>query len=392
MNIGIDAIALIILALQLPATAILLARLLPGAHRRPPVQPQPTPPDRLGTVSAIVPTLNEAHRLWPCLQGLHQQSYALREVIVVDSQSTDGTPDLVKTMAQKDPRFRLINDDPLPRQWIGRPWALHHGFLSTNVDTTWILGIDADTQPQPGLIAGLIDIAETEGYDLLSLGPKFIIKYPGEAWLMPALMLTLVYRCGVVGTTSDVDRVLANGQCFLCRRSVLQALDGYTSARRSFCDDVTLARNIAKRGYKVGFLDGSQVLKVRMYEGLSETWREWGRSLDLKDATSRRQLLADLWLLFSIQALPILTAIACLLAATMGVVTFSLTLLLLLGLNLFLLTIRLALQPAIITAYEFDRPPLKRFFWLSPFADPIAALRIFRSATRRPKRWRGRKY
>jgi len=390
----IDAIALPLLALQLPATAILLARLLPGAHRRPPVAPQPSRLDRLASVSAIVPTLNEVHRLSPCLEGLRRQSYVLREVIVVDSHSTDGTPDLVKAASQRDPRLRLVNDDPLPRGWVGRPWALHHGFLCTNVHTKWVLGIDADTQPQPGLIAGLIDIAETEGYDLLSLGPKFIIKHPGEAALLPALMLTLVYRCGVVGTTSDVDRVLANGQCFLCRRSVLDAIDGYTSARRSFCDDVTLARNIAKRGYKVGFLDGSQVLKVRMYEGALETWNEWGRSLDLKDATSGRQLFADLWLLFSIQALPILILTTFLLLGQtpFAPTSFSLVLSLLLALNLFLFAIRLALQPAIISAYEFTRPKLKWFFWLSPLIDPIAALRIFLSAIRRPKKWRGRKY
>ena len=31
-------------------------------------------------------------------------------------------------------------------------------------------------------------------------------------------------------------------------------------ARQSFCDDVTLARNAAKEGFKVGFLDGAKVL------------------------------------------------------------------------------------------------------------------------------------
>ena len=41
---------------------------------------------------------------------------------------------------------------------------------------------------------------------------------------------------------------------FLCRRSVLAQAGGYTSARNSFCDDVTLARNIAAQGFKVGFL------------------------------------------------------------------------------------------------------------------------------------------
>ena len=54
----------------------------------------------------------------------------------------------------------------------------------------------------------------------------------------------------------------------------------------------------------MGFLDGAKVIKVRMYEGAAETWQEWGRSLDLKDASSPAQLWGDLWLLLMVQGLP----------------------------------------------------------------------------------------
>jgi dolichol-phosphate mannosyltransferase len=166
----------------------------------------------------VVPTLNEADRIQPCLDGLTRQSYELREAIVVDSQSTDGTPELVKATGQKDPRFRLINDDPLPKDWVGRPWALHTGFLHSSPASKWILGIDADTQPHPGLVAGLLKVAEERGYDLVSLSPQFILKTPGEMWLQPALLMTLVYRFGPTGSNSGGEtRVMANGQCFLCR-------------------------------------------------------------------------------------------------------------------------------------------------------------------------------
>ena len=271
-----EAISLILLLLQLPATAILLSRLIKGPTRQPPIEPQSPTPELIGTVSIVVPTLNEAHRLSPCLAGLTRQSYEVREILVIDSNSTDGTQDLVKTAAQKYPRFKLITDDPLPAGWVGRPWALHTGFLESCPDSEWLLGLDADTQPAPGLAAALINKAEAEGYDLISLSPRFILKYPGEIWLQPSLLLTLVYRFGPTGTESTSERMMANGQCFLCRRSLLAEIGGYLSAKSSFCDDVTLARNVAAKGYKVGFLDGAKVLKVRMYEGARETWREWG--------------------------------------------------------------------------------------------------------------------
>nr|WP_202895969.1 glycosyltransferase family 2 protein [Iningainema tapete] len=380
------------LLIQLPATAILLSRLLKGPSRHPPVAPQNPTPDILGSVSVVIPTLNEALRISPLLQRISQQSYEVREIIVVDSKSVDGTPELVKASGRKDPRFRLITDDPLPPGWVGRPWALHNGFLYSSPRSEWFLGMDADTQPSPGLVAGLVKTAQAQGYDLVSISPQFILKYPGECWLQPALLMTLLYRFNPAGVnTTSPERVMANGQCFLCRRSVLAAVGGYTSASSSFCDDVTLARNIAASGYKVGFLDGAKVLKVRMYEGAIETWKEWGRSLDLKDASSQAQIWGDLWLLTSVQALPLPILLTFFLLSPP--LPYSPTPpLLLVGLNSFLLVIRFAILLAIAPSYDRTQAAYDWLFWLSPLADPIAVLRIFLSALRTPREWRGRKY
>ena len=380
-----EAFFLIILILQLPATTILLLRLIRGSTRQPPLKPEEPTPELLGKVSIVVPTLNEAERITPCLMGLSRQSYEVREIIVVDSDSTDDTQDLVKTTAEKDPRFRLITDDPLPPGWVGRPWALHTGFLASSPKSEWFLGVDADTQPDPGLAASLVKKAETEGYDLISLSPRFILKYPGELWLQPALLMTLVYRFGPTGTGSQTpERVMANGQCFLCRRSVLSKMEGYVSAQGSFCDDVTLARNIAAEGFKVGFLDGSLVLSVRMYEGMVETWQEWGRSLDLKDASPTFQVGSDLWLLSVTQGLPLLVLLGYLLFGLPISISMSAKFLLF-GLNLFLLLIRFALLLAIAPSYDFSKAQASWLFLLSLLASSLAVLQIFLSAIKTPK-------
>ncbi|BAZ69086.1 MAG: glycosyltransferase [Pelatocladus maniniholoensis HA4357-MV3] len=388
----ISAFSLFVLLIQIPAVAILLSRLLKGPLRHPPVTAQNPTPDILGSVSVVIPTLNEALRISPLLSGLSRQSYEVREVIVVDSNSQDGTPDLVKAAQKQDPRFRLITDDPLPPSWVGRPWALHNGFLYSCEASEWFLGMDADTQPSPGLVAGLLKTAITQEYDLISLSPQFILKYPGECWLQPALLMTLLYRFDPAGiNTQQPERVMANGQCFLCRRSVLAAVSGYTSAKSSFCDDVTLARHIAASGFKVGFLDGSKVLKVRMYEGAIETWNEWGRSLDLKDASSRTQLWADLWVLSFTQALPILIILSYLLFSPH--LPFSPNPpVVLLGLNLFLWVIRFGMLLAIAPCYDRTQSRGGWLFWLSPLADPLAVVRIFLSAISTPRQWRGRNY
>lgn len=387
-----SAVALVLLMCQGTASLVLLSRLVKGAIRRPPLTPQTATPAQSGLVSVVVPSLNEVDRIAPCLAGLSQQGTEVREILIVDSNSQDGTRDRVQAAAALDSRFQLLTDDPLPTGWVGRPWALNYGFLASSTQSEWVLGVDADTEPQPGLVASLVAAAIEEGYDLVSLSPQFILNDSGEWWLQPALLMTLLYRFDSAGVRNQpVDRVMANGQCFLCRREVLAQLGGYTSAASSFCDDVTLARNAARQGFKVGFLDGAKVIRVRMYVGIAETWREWGRSLDLKDATTKSQLWSDLALLLLVQGLPL--PLTLILGSYLSQGFSFLTLQLAIGLNLFLVLIRFALLLAIYPSYARDRFTLSALtFWLSPLADPVAVLRIFLSAFQQPKQWRGRAY
>jgi len=336
------------------------------------------------------------------LVGLLQQGEAVREIVVVDSRSTDGTQAKVAAFAAKDNRLRLETDEALPTGWVGRPWALHTGFLRSDKQSEWILGIDADTQPQPGLVNSLLQEAQAQGYDIVSLSPRFILKAAGEWWLQPAMLMTLIYRFDSAGVkTPGTERAMANGQCFLARRTVLETLDGYSCAASSFCDDVTLVREAARCGFKVGFLDGADVISVRMYEGIAETWSGWGRSLDLKDSISKGQLWSDLWLLVSTQALPVpLLLAAFVLWQQQGWVGVGSPMLGgAIALNSLLLVIRLGMQAAVAGSYDWSEAIASKssflkslFFWFSPLADPLAVLRIFLSAFQRSIQWRGKTY
>ncbi|BAQ62021.1 2'-O-glycosyltransferase CruG [Geminocystis sp. NIES-3708] len=386
----IAIICLLLLVFQSVCFFILLSRLFRGATRFPPLKPQSPNPSLLAKVSVVVPTLNEVDRIDKMLEGITRQSYEVKEIIVVDSNSRDGTQEKIIEASKKDPRIRLVTDPPLPKKWVGRPWALHNGFLNSSKTSEWILGIDADTQPQRGLIPSLLNFANLHHYDVVSLSPQFILNYGGEWWLQPALLMTLIYRFESSGVDAQsAETVMANGQCFLVKRKVLEAINGYSCASNSFCDDVTLARLIARQGYKVGFADGAKIIKVRMYEGLKETWTEWGRSLDLKDATSKAGLWAECGFLALIQALPLpIIIIGFLFCSELNFLSFYL----LFTLNSVLLLIRFALLFAIAPSYNFTKSLRELFFFLSPTADIFAVIRIFLSATQKPRQWRGRIY
>ena len=374
-----------LVSLQGCAVLLLVIRLLPGRTRRPPIEPMPGA-QHAGRVTVVVTSLDEVHRIGPCLDGLRAQGPAMLEALIVDSRSTDGTWELIQAAAALDARILPMHDDPLPPEWVGKVWALEHGLRHARGE--WVLGIDADTTPQPGLVAAAVNAAEAMGYDAVSFAPRFNEMTVAEQCLQPAMLVTLVYRFGAAGERAPApDRVMANGQCFLARRSTLLANGGYSSARRSWCDDVTLARHMARNGARVGFLDGAKIIGVRAYSGIGQMWREWGRSIDLKDGTTPFTQFLDVCFVLLTQFVPlpavILAGLLYLPDWRAGGVAASWF-----GLNVALVLVRVLMTFGLAGSYA-DR---HWTFWLSFSADPVAAVRIVLSSLKRPRQWRTRAY
>ena len=371
-------------ALQALLALTLAKRIAGGRTRRPAEAPIPDGIDA-PSLTMVVACLNEARRIGPCLEGLIAQGRPVTEILIIDSGSTDGTRELIAAAAARDPRIKLVTDPPLAAGWIGKAWALQHA--TTIAQNPWVLGMDADTQAEPGCAAATLTAALREGFDVVSFAPRFDGQGAAERWLQPALLVTLIYRSGAVGDPRVTpDRVIANGQCFLARRDVILAHGGYEPVKDSFAEDVSLVRHLAQRGARVGFLDGSRLYRVRGYRDVAQMWREWGRSLDLKDATTRARQAWDTVFVVLAQGMQWPAALALLLAwpaitpgparTVLGASTAA------------LLSFRWLLLFALRASYE--RRGLT--WWLSPFADPLAAVRLVLSSARRPTRWRTRNY
>ncbi len=380
----IDALLGGLAAVQGGVLAVLSARLIGGRTRRPPERPRPEGIEA-PALTVVIACLNEAPRIGPCLRGVQAQGAPVREILVIDSGSTDGTRALVEAAARQDPRIRLLTDPPLPSGWIGKAWALQYGL--TQASHPWVLGLDADTEAQPGAAAAIVHAALRERFDVVSFSPCFDGQGLAERWVQPALLVSLLYRTGAAGDPRvRPDRILANGQCFLARREVLLHHGGYEPVRESFAEDVSLVRHLATSGVAVGFLDGSRLYRVRSYANVGQMWREWGRSIDLKDAASRAQQWRDVLVVVLAQGLTL--PLACTLVAVWPRLPVSPLRDLLAGLTAALLGLRVLLQVALRGSYA--RRGLS--WWLSPLADPLAAVRMVLSSVRRPTRWRTRTY
>jgi len=353
-----------------------LLRTAGGEHVRPAFSPTAAHGQSL---SVIVPVLNEADRLVPCLQGLLRQGAEVAEIVVVDTGSRDGTRDVVTRYGAREPRLRLLDASPIPEGWNGKSWGLHVGFQQLAPTTGWVLTLDADVRTAPPLARSLLAHAHRAGVQALSVATLQEIEGAGQGLLHPALLTTLVYRFGIPGRSMRaLADVQANGQCFLVKRTLLERCDDFACARASLCEDVTLARTLVAAGHAVGFYEAGDLARVEMYRTWQETWRNWTRSLPMHDQFSGWQTVAGWLEIALVQALPLPLWLALLKNRTRarGV----------LWLNGLCVVLRLGVLVG--TARAYRRRPWT--YWLSPLCDLPVVLKLANSALRRRHTWRGR--
>ncbi len=249
----------------------------------------------------------------------------------------------------------------------------------TDAREAWVLTIDADVRPRPGLVRAMLAHARSTALDVLSVATQQEIDGAGEGLLHPSMLTTLVYRFGIPGGRyRRIADVQANGQCFLARRAVLEAVGGFAAVRESICEDITLARRLVERGHEVGFFEAGHLVSVRMYPDWQSTWRNWPRSLPMRDRYFGIQGGIGLVEVLFVQALPLPLLV---LSRLVGVRSPGLE-----RINLLLLATRLGILAGTSRAYT-QRPAT---YWLSPLADLPVAIRLIASAIRRTHTWRGR--
>jgi glycosyltransferase involved in cell wall biosynthesis len=105
-----------------------------------------------GPVSIIVPIFNEKENVRPLHEAIHQALEGMEfELLLVNDGSTDGSTELLDTIAEEDPRVRVIH---FVRNY-GQTAALTAGFR--NARHEHIVTLDGDLQNDPKDIPTLLD-------------------------------------------------------------------------------------------------------------------------------------------------------------------------------------------------------------------------------------------
>ncbi|HTG64079.1 MAG TPA: glycosyltransferase family 2 protein [Sphingomicrobium sp.] len=118
-------------------------------------------------LTVVIPTLNEAGNVEPLLEKLGVALAGIEwEAIFVDDGSTDGTPDLLTRIAQKDRRVRMVRR--IGRRGLSS--AVVEGALAST--TPIVAVIDADLQHDERILPDLYRAIAQDGNEL-AIGTRY---------------------------------------------------------------------------------------------------------------------------------------------------------------------------------------------------------------------------
>jgi chlorobactene glucosyltransferase len=240
-------------------------------------------------VSVLVPARNEERGLRACIESLSAQTFPHLEIIAVDDGSTDRTPAILADAVRRDPRIRVLRVEGLPPGWTGKSFALTTGVAVAR--GRWLCFTDADTVHAPESIARAVGFAEARGIALLSLTSRQVTGSWAERVVQP-VVFGLLDQWYPLAQVNDPASALAaaNGIFILVDRGAYEAVGGHWAVAGEVLEDVALARRVKAGGARIAFVDGADLVSVRMYGSLTEIRRGWTKNL--YRLRGRRPLLA----------------------------------------------------------------------------------------------------
>lgn len=228
--------------------------------------------DNSSSLAIIVVTYNSATEIGPCLTSLvgHTRPFPTT-IAVVDNASTDGTADLVRTGW---PSVQVIES---PTN-VGFARANNLGIRATSSD--YVLLLNPDTVAPPGAIPALV--RGLAGHPDAAIGGARLLSetgFPELSWGDPIgpwnelkrKVLTSLYHRKIRWIVRRVDRLSrqarevpwVSGACMVIRRPDLDAVGLLDERYFMYTEDVDLCRAMQKRGRRVLFVAGAEVLHYR---------------------------------------------------------------------------------------------------------------------------------
>jgi GT2 family glycosyltransferase len=237
-------------------------------------------------LSVVLVNYNDRAHLPACLSSLEKAVSGLSaEVILVDNQSGDGSPVLVRSLF---PRVRLIEND----QNVGYPRANNIGFRQSHGEYVLFLNTDtvmpaaapaallAEIKARPEVGAVGPALVHENGRFQVSFGKK--VDFFSE--IRQKLILNPYYRIALPHSRKSREVGWLSGACLLARRAAIEAAGVFDEEFFLYFEDIDLCRRITEKGFKLIYFPA-----VRVYHagGAATSARRWQSRLEYRRSQLR---------------------------------------------------------------------------------------------------------
>ena len=251
------------------------------------------PKSPLPLVSIIIPARNEANRIQPLLQSLHQQTFQSFELFVVDDDSTDATADIASTYGAT-----VIQNQSKDTQ-SGKSLACWRG--AKRATGQWLLFLDADTyfSTDDGLEKLLLTYQQKGASGILSLQPYHTV-YTLYENLSAIFNIVVIVGMNVFSIGKHGLKTAGSfGPCIVCDQEEYFSTGGHEKIQSAIMDDLALGEAFLDKNLPVDCMGGKGTISFRMYpEGFRSMVDGWCKSFAIGSKSTHPliMLMVILWI------------------------------------------------------------------------------------------------
>lgn len=229
-------------------------------------------------VSVLIPARDEGGNILSLLQSIHEQDYPYYEVIILDDGSSDNTYQLCADFAEKHSKFKVIQGNDLPNDWLGKNYACHQ--LAQQAKGDFYLFLDADEKVHNGLINSAIHRMYLRKLSLLSLFANQEMQTTGEKLVVPLMhyILLNLLPLQLVYLVKNEAVAAASGQFMLFDAGNYSENQWHEQVKHKVVEDVEIMKAVKSSGYNGEALLANGMVSCRMYKNYSEAINGFGKN------------------------------------------------------------------------------------------------------------------
>ncbi len=264
MNVAVDVFNYVLVAILtgVALTWVLLIRSMWATFRSSPFLDKfDSRPHQNPKVSVILPARNEEGFINKCLNSLIEQDYENYEIIAIDDRSGDKTGEIIRKIAQNNPKVKYVLADPKPDGWMGKNWACVEGFKRAAGEL--LLFTDADTTHSKSTISLSVSHLLSENLDALTVIPKMRCLDTWTKITLPVLSTFLHTRFSALRVNDSSKKTgYFFGSFFIIKRKTYTSVGTHEGVKGEIVEDGALGKKVKEAGFRLKMVRGEHLVEA----------------------------------------------------------------------------------------------------------------------------------